>query len=84
MPPGTGDIQLSITQQVELDGAVIVSTPQDVALIDAIKGIQMFHRVKVPVRLRVLILDSRNGSKHEFFLLSKLQFSIKHIWYCWS
>ncbi|KAF3194490.1 hypothetical protein TWF225_007025 [Orbilia oligospora] len=49
LPPGTGDTQLTITQQVELDGAVIISTPQDIALIDAIKGIDMFSKVKVPV-----------------------------------
>ncbi|KAK6508335.1 hypothetical protein TWF506_010429 [Arthrobotrys conoides] len=49
LPPGTGDTQLTITQQVELDGAVIISTPQDIALIDAIKGIDMFSKVKVPI-----------------------------------
>jgi len=49
MPPGTGDTQLSITQQVALDGAVIVSTPQDIALIDARKGLEMFRKVNVPV-----------------------------------
>ncbi|KAK6526934.1 hypothetical protein TWF281_010130 [Arthrobotrys megalospora] len=49
LPPGTGDTQLTITQQVELDGAVIISTPQDIALIDAVKGIDMFSKVKVPI-----------------------------------
>ncbi|KAI9103319.1 P-loop containing nucleoside triphosphate hydrolase protein [Phlyctochytrium arcticum] len=49
MPPGTGDTQLTITQQVPLDGAVIVSTPQDVALGDARKGISMFQTVNVPI-----------------------------------
>ena len=49
MPPGTGDAQLTMAQQVPLDGAVIVSTPQDLALIDARKGIAMFRRVNVPV-----------------------------------
>jgi ATP-binding protein involved in chromosome partitioning len=49
MPPGTGDTQLSIGQQVKVDGAVVVSTPQDVALIDAIKGIAMFEKMKVPL-----------------------------------
>jgi len=49
MPPGTGDIQLSISQSVPLSGAVIVSTPQDLALIDARKGIAMFKRVEVPI-----------------------------------
>lgn len=49
LPPGTGDIQISLVQQVELAGAVIISTPQDLALIDAKKAIDMFGRVKVPV-----------------------------------
>ncbi len=49
MPPGTGDAQLTMAQQVPLAGAVIVSTPQDLALIDARKGLNMFHRVDVPV-----------------------------------
>jgi ATP-binding protein involved in chromosome partitioning len=49
MPPGTGDAQLTITQMTELAGAVIVSTPQDVALLDALKGVSMFEKVDVPV-----------------------------------
>ncbi len=49
MPPGTGDAQLTIAQQVPLAGAVIVSTPQDLALIDARKGITMFRKVEVPL-----------------------------------
>ena len=49
MPPGTGDAQLTMAQQVPLAGAVIVSTPQDLALIDARRGIAMFNRVDVPV-----------------------------------
>jgi ATP-binding protein involved in chromosome partitioning len=49
MPPGTGDAQLTMAQQVPLKGAVIVSTPQDLALIDARRGIAMFRRVDVPV-----------------------------------
>jgi len=49
MPPGTGDAQLTIAQQVPLKGAVIVSTPQDLALIDARRGVSMFKRVNVPV-----------------------------------
>ncbi|KAJ3342267.1 hypothetical protein HDU93_002740 [Gonapodya sp. JEL0774] len=50
MPPGTGDTQLTITQQIPLTGAVIVSTPQDIALLDAKKGVDMFQKVDVPVR----------------------------------
>lgn len=49
MPPGTGDVQLTLAQQVPLAGAVIVSTPQDLALIDARKGLNMFRQVEVPV-----------------------------------
>ena len=49
MPPGTGDVQLTMAQQVPLSGAIIVSTPQDLALIDARKGLDMFRKVDVPV-----------------------------------
>ncbi|MFT4769326.1 MAG: ATP-binding protein involved in chromosome partitioning [Glaciecola sp.] len=49
MPPGTGDIQLTLSQKVTLSGAVIVTTPQDIALLDARKGIEMFRKVNVPV-----------------------------------
>jgi ATP-binding protein involved in chromosome partitioning len=49
LPPGTGDTHLSIAQQASLSGAVVVSTPQDIALIDARKGLEMFHKVNVPV-----------------------------------
>lgn len=49
MPPGTGDAQLTLSQAITLDGAVIVSTPQDVALIDAVKGVNMFKKVNVPI-----------------------------------
>lgn len=49
MPPGTGDIQITLSQQVRLSGAVIVSTPQDIALIDAVKGVNMFKAVNVPI-----------------------------------
>lgn len=49
MPPGTGDIQLTLSQSVPVSGAVIVTTPQDIALLDARKGLQMFRKVSVPV-----------------------------------
>jgi len=49
LPPGTGDIQLTMAQEVPLTGAVIVSTPQDIALLDARKGLNMFRKVDVPV-----------------------------------
>ncbi|KAF9445602.1 P-loop containing nucleoside triphosphate hydrolase protein [Macrolepiota fuliginosa MF-IS2] len=49
MPPGTGDVQLTLGQLVKVDGAVIVSTPQDVALLDARKGVHMFRKVDIPI-----------------------------------
>lgn len=49
MPPGTGDIQITMSQRLSMAGAVIVSTPQDIALIDAVKGVNMFKRVEVPI-----------------------------------
>lgn len=71
MPPGTGDAQLTMAQQVPLAGAVIVSTPQDLALIDARKGLAMFKRVDVPV---LGIIENMSyflcpdcGSQHDIF-----------------
>jgi ATP-binding protein involved in chromosome partitioning len=58
LPPGTGDAQLTITQRVPLSGAVIVTTPQDVALIDARKGLAMFRKVNVPV---IGIVENMSG-----------------------
>lgn len=55
MPPGTGDVQLTITQQLQLDGAVIVSTPQDLSLKDAVKGVELFR--KVDTRLLGLVCN---------------------------
>jgi len=49
LPPGTGDIQISLAQQVNLAGAVIVSTPQDIALLDVVKALTMFEKAGVPV-----------------------------------
>ena len=49
MPPGTGDIQLTLAQQVPVTGAVIVTTPQDIALLDAMKGLKMFEKVGIPI-----------------------------------
>ncbi len=71
MPPGTGDAQLTLAQQTPLSGAVIVSTPQDLALIDARKGIAMFRRVNVPVLGIVenmsYFVCSKCGERHEIF-----------------
>ena len=49
LPPGTGDVQMTLAQKAHLDGAIIVSTPQDVALLDARKGIDMFNQLKTPI-----------------------------------
>ena len=71
MPPGTGDAQLTLAQQTPLAGAVIVSTPQDLALIDARRGIAMFRKVNVPVLGIVenmsYFLCPSCGSRHEIF-----------------
>jgi ATP-binding protein involved in chromosome partitioning len=71
MPPGTGDAQLTLAQQTPLSGAVIVSTPQDLALIDARKGLNMFRKVNVPV---IGIIENMSyfmcdqcGTRHEIF-----------------
>jgi ATP-binding protein involved in chromosome partitioning len=49
LPPGTGDIQLTLAQQVPVTGAIIVTTPQDIALLDARKGLKMFEKVGIPI-----------------------------------
>ena len=49
MPPGTGDIQITMSQKIDFSGAIIVSTPQDIALIDAVKGIGLFNKIGVPI-----------------------------------
>ena len=49
MPPGTGDTQLTFSQEIKVDGAIIVSTPQEIALLDVKRGIKMFDKLKVPV-----------------------------------
>jgi ATP-binding protein involved in chromosome partitioning len=70
MPPGTGDAQLTLSQQAELTGAVIVTTPQDVSLLDAGKGLNMFAEVRVPVlgiveNMSYFIGD--DGKRYEIF-----------------
>jgi ATP-binding protein involved in chromosome partitioning len=71
MPPGTGDAQLTLAQQTPLSGAVIVSTPQDLALIDARKGLNMFRKVNVPVIGIVenmsYFICNKCGERHEIF-----------------
>ena len=71
MPPGTGDIQLSLAQSVPVSGAVIVTTPQDVALLDAKRGIEMFRKVQVPIlgvveNMGVHICSNCGHSEHIF------------------
>jgi ATP-binding protein involved in chromosome partitioning len=71
MPPGTGDAQLTIAQRVPLKGAVIVSTPQDIALIDAKKGIAMFNKTQVPIfgvveNMSVFVCPDCGSSHHIF------------------
>lgn len=71
MPPGTGDAQLTLAQQTPLSGAVIVSTPQDLALLDARKGLNMFRKVSVPVLGLIenmsYFICGKCGERHEIF-----------------
>lgn len=71
LPPGTGDIQLTIVQTVALSGAIIVTTPQEVALIDARKAISMFGKTNVPVlgivENMACFISPTDGSRHEIF-----------------
>jgi ATP-binding protein involved in chromosome partitioning len=71
LPPGTGDAQLTLTQSAPLTGAIIVTTPQDVSLIDARKGLRMFQQVRVPVLGIVenmsYFLCPDNGKRYEIF-----------------
>jgi ATP-binding protein involved in chromosome partitioning len=71
MPPGTGDVQLTLAQRVPLAGAVIVSTPQDIALVDARKGIAMFQKTEVPIlgiveNMSVFVCPHCGQSSHIF------------------
>ena len=71
MPPGTGDIQLSLAQSVPVTGAIIVTTPQDVALLDAKRGIEMFRKVEVPIlgiveNMSIHICSNCGHSEHIF------------------
>ena len=70
MPPGTGDAQITVSQHLPLDGAIIVSTPQQVALNDAVKAIGMFRKVDIPIigvieNMSYLLLD--DGKKEDIF-----------------
>ena len=70
MPPGTGDTQLTFAQEIKVDGVVIVSTPQEIALIDVKRGIKMFDKLKVPILGLVdnmSFFQSNDGKKYEIF-----------------
>ncbi|WP_457621503.1 Mrp/NBP35 family ATP-binding protein [Persephonella sp.] len=77
LPPGTGDVQITLGQTAEIDGAVIVTTPQDVALIDVKKGIQMFNEVMIPVMGIVenmsYFICPDSGKKYEIFGKSRTE-----------
>jgi ATP-binding protein involved in chromosome partitioning len=71
MPPGTGDIQLTLSQKVPVTGAVIVTTPQDIALLDARKGLKMFEKVGIPIlgiveNMSTYICPKCNHEEHIF------------------
>ena len=69
LPPGTGDIQLSLSQYLNISGAVIVSTPQEISLIDVRKAISMFDKVKIPILglLQKMSYLNINGDKEYIF-----------------
>ena len=70
MPPGTGDTQLTFAQQIKVDGAIIVSTPQEVALLDVKRGIRMFDKLKVPILGLVdnmSFFETSDGKKYDIF-----------------
>ena len=70
MPPGTGDTQLTFAQEIKVDGVVIVSTPQEIALADVKRGIRMFDKLKVPILGLVdnmSFLESNEGKKYNIF-----------------
>ena len=70
MPPGTGDTQLTFAQQIKVDGAIIISTPQEIALADVKRGIRMFDKLKVPILGLVdnmSFFETDNGRKYNIF-----------------
>ena len=70
MPPGTGDTQLTFAQQIKVDGVIIVSTPQEIALLDVKRGINMFDKLKVPILGLVdnmSFFESDDGKKYNIF-----------------
>jgi ATP-binding protein involved in chromosome partitioning len=70
MPPGTGDTQLTFAQEIKMDGVIIVSTPQEIALLDVKRGIKMFDKLKVPILGLVdnmSFFESNDGKKYNIF-----------------
>ena len=70
MPPGTGDTQLTFAQEIKVDGAIIVSTPQEIALLDVRRGINMFDKLKVPILGLVdnmSFFETEDGKKYNIF-----------------
>ena len=70
MPPGTGDSQLTFAQEIKVDGAIIVSTPQEIALLDVVRGINMFDKLKVPILGLVdnmSFFETNEGKKYNIF-----------------
>ena len=70
MPPGTGDTQLTFAQEIKVDGVIIVSTPQEIALLDVKRGIKMFDKLSVPILGLVdnmSFFESEDGKKHNIF-----------------
>jgi ATP-binding protein involved in chromosome partitioning len=83
MPPGTGDIQLTLSQRVPVAGAVVVTTPQDIALADAVKGVAMFEKVSVPVlgiveNMSVHVCSHCGHSEHIFGAGGGARLAAKH------
>ena len=70
MPPGTGDTQLTFAQEIKVDGTIIVSTPQEIALLDVVRGINMFDKLKVPILGLVdnmSFFETDEGKKYNIF-----------------
>ena len=70
MPPGTGDTQLTFVQEIKIDGAIIISTPQEIALLDVVRGINMFDKLKVPILGLIdnmSFFETDEGKKYNIF-----------------
>jgi ATP-binding protein involved in chromosome partitioning len=83
LPPGTGDVQLTLAQVVELEGAVVVTTPQNVALMDANRAVAMFQQMKVPVlgvveNMSEFVCPKCGHISHIFSQKGAQEFAVKH------